>query len=204
MGKTLDEGEGAHKCCPPADWRKDRNAPAIPIQLVWNSSPPLHRRARGSSPPRPPPSLGHGPSSSPPLAASAALAPPVAPLAPARRHHILSPMRADCVSSAPPPAAQHHWRYNNTGGGANVHRRTFGYLRRIVRHDTAAGTVHPAPADDEATLVPPPSRPPRPCSSSRFRHIMCERLWPERHSTPQRVVQSTASRTNFLACDGAS
>ncbi|PAN28220.1 hypothetical protein PAHAL_5G138800 [Panicum hallii] len=69
-------------------------------------------------------------------------------------------------------------RYNNSGGGANVHRRMFGYLRRIVRHDAAAGPVHPAPA----TLVPPPSQPPRPRSSSRFRHIMRERLRRERLS----------------------
>jgi len=71
-----------------------------------------------------------------------------------------------------------------SGAGANVHRRMFGYLRRVVRHGAAAGTVHPAPADDEATTLvrPPPSQPPRPRSSSRFRHIMRERLRRERLS----------------------
>ncbi|RLN23384.1 transcription factor bHLH92-like [Panicum miliaceum] len=75
-------------------------------------------------------------------------------------------------------------RCNNSGGAANVHRRMFGYLRRIVRHDAAAGTVRPAPADDEVTLLVPPSssQPPRPRSSSRFRHIMRERLRRERLS----------------------
>ena len=69
-------------------------------------------------------------------------------------------------------------RHSNSGAGANVHRRMFGYLRRIVRRGAAAGTVHAAPADDEATtLVPPPPR-----SSSRFRHIMRERLRRERLS----------------------
>ncbi|XP_039813547.1 transcription factor BHLH148-like isoform X2 [Panicum virgatum] len=71
-----------------------------------------------------------------------------------------------------------------SGAGANVHRRMFGYLRRVVRRGAAAGTVHPAPADDEATTLvrPPPSQPPRPRSSSRFRHIMRERLRRERLS----------------------
>ena len=71
-------------------------------------------------------------------------------------------------------------RHSNSGGGENVHRRMFGYyLRRIARRDdAAAGAAHSAPADDEAAVVPPP--PPR--SSSRFRHIMRERLRRERLS----------------------
>lgn len=74
-------------------------------------------------------------------------------------------------------------RHSNSGGGENVHRRMFGYyLRRIARRDdAAAGAAHSAPADDEAAVVPPPPPPP-PRSSSRFRHIMRERLRRERLS----------------------
>ena len=66
-----------------------------------------------------------------------------------------------------------------SGARANVHRRMFGYyLRRIARRDdAAAGAAHSAPADDEATVVSLP-----PHSSSRFRHIMRERLRRERLS----------------------
>ncbi|OEL23644.1 hypothetical protein BAE44_0015339 [Dichanthelium oligosanthes] len=72
----------------------------------------------------------------------------------------------------------------DSGGGANVHRRMFSYLRRIVHHDAAvsagavaAGMMHAAP-EEEANLASS-SQAPR---SSRFRHIMRERLRRERLS----------------------
>ncbi|CAO1946169.1 unnamed protein product [Urochloa humidicola] len=66
---------------------------------------------------------------------------------------------------------------NDSGGGANVHRRLFGYLARIVHHDASVaaastGAVSAGPAHQAA---------PR-SSSSRFRHITRERLRRERLS----------------------
>ncbi|XP_034593211.1 uncharacterized protein [Setaria viridis] len=77
-------------------------------------------------------------------------------------------------------------QHSNSGAGSganvNVHRRMFDYLRRIVHHDAAAaGTaVHPAPGNEEAATVP--SSTPQAPRSSRFRHIMRERLRRERVS----------------------
>ncbi|XP_062207032.1 transcription factor BHLH148-like [Phragmites australis] len=68
-------------------------------------------------------------------------------------------------------------RQGNSGGGANVHRRMFCYLRRIADAAASTGTVVDArstPAD--GTVVPQAP------GSSRFRHIMRERLRRERLS----------------------
>ncbi|CAL4973769.1 unnamed protein product [Urochloa decumbens] len=74
---------------------------------------------------------------------------------------------------------------DNSGGGANVHRRMYGYLARIGHHDAAAGAAGPAhpaaPADEAAALAASSSPAPR-SSSSRFRHITRERLRRERLS----------------------
>ncbi|CAO2178053.1 unnamed protein product [Urochloa humidicola] len=77
---------------------------------------------------------------------------------------------------------------NDSGGGANVHRRLFGYLARMVHPDAAAssmeavsaGPAHPAAPADEAAAIASSS--PAPRSSSRFRHITRERLRRERLS----------------------
>ncbi|CAO2194864.1 unnamed protein product [Urochloa humidicola] len=82
---------------------------------------------------------------------------------------------------------------NNSGCGANVHRRMFGYLARIVHPDAAAaaassrgavsaGPAHPAAPADEAAALASPSSPVAPRSSARFRHITRERLRRERLS----------------------
>jgi hypothetical protein len=76
---------------------------------------------------------------------------------------------------------------SGAGSAGNVHRRMFGYLGRIVRHDAAAaGTAahHPpaAPGRNEEAAAVPPSSPPQAPRSSRFRHIMRERVRRERLS----------------------
>ncbi|KAF8766170.1 hypothetical protein HU200_007670 [Digitaria exilis] len=77
-------------------------------------------------------------------------------------------------------------QHNNSGGEGNVHRRMFGYLRRIDhRHHDSAGFVvrsATAAADEATTLAsssPQQQQAPR---SSRFRHITRERLRRERLS----------------------
>ena len=77
-------------------------------------------------------------------------------------------------------------------GEQNLHRRMFSYLRRVVAHGHGAAAAStggadvvppafPAPADETTTTggVGPSSQAPR---SSRFRHIMRERLRRERLS----------------------
>ncbi|GJM92968.1 hypothetical protein PR202_ga09477 [Eleusine coracana subsp. coracana] len=66
------------------------------------------------------------------------------------------------------------------GGGAhNARRRMFGYLRRIG--DAAAGNNNgPEPADGNSVMMAQQQAPPR--GSSRFRHIMRERVRRERLS----------------------
>ncbi|KAF8663871.1 hypothetical protein HU200_055206 [Digitaria exilis] len=79
-------------------------------------------------------------------------------------------------------------QYNSSGGeGMNVHRRMFGYLRRIDHrhHDAAGFAVGPATAAaEEATTLASssPQQQQQAPRSSRFRHITRERLRRERLS----------------------
>lgn len=88
------------------------------------------------------------------------------------------------AATSPGPALMSRRRlYNDSSGGggggaANAHRRMFGYLSRIGSN--AASTARNAVEDGDAMTIT--AQVPRGGGSSRFRHIMRERLRRERLS----------------------